>query len=124
VGICVIGVKGRKRYMLNVVNAHLDAGTTKAEIRRQRDVHARSAPDRPGIDLHKHTVEPKLVVRETTCAAPHRLARREQEQGFPTPGTTTCATRCRQASAWLLQRPVNSVRMTDALSGRVIYEYT
>ena len=27
--------------------------------------------NRPGIDLHdKHTVEPELVVRETTCAAP------------------------------------------------------
>jgi len=27
--------------------------------------------NRPGVDLHdKHTVEPELVVRETTCAAP------------------------------------------------------
>ncbi len=29
--------------------------------------------NRPGVDLHdKHTVEPELVVRETTCAAPDR----------------------------------------------------
>jgi hypothetical protein len=28
-----------------------------------------------------------------------------------------------QASAWLLQRPTCSVRMTDAFSGRVIYAY-
>jgi hypothetical protein len=29
-----------------------------------------------------------------------------------------------QASAWLLQRPQWGVRMTDAFSGRVIYDYT
>lgn len=39
VAIGVIGVKGRKRYILNVVNAHLDAAATEAEIRRQRGVH-------------------------------------------------------------------------------------
>jgi predicted phage terminase large subunit-like protein len=37
--IGVIGVKGRKRYVLNVVNAHLDAATTEAETRRQREVY-------------------------------------------------------------------------------------
>jgi predicted phage terminase large subunit-like protein len=39
VAIAVIGIKGRKRYILNVVNKHLDAAATEAEIRRQRDVH-------------------------------------------------------------------------------------
>jgi hypothetical protein len=39
VAIAVIGIKGRKRYILNVVNKHLDAGATEAEIRRQRDAH-------------------------------------------------------------------------------------
>jgi predicted phage terminase large subunit-like protein len=39
VAIGVIGVKGRKRYLLNIVNAHLDAAATEAEIRRQRSVH-------------------------------------------------------------------------------------
>jgi predicted phage terminase large subunit-like protein len=39
VAIGVIGIKGRKRYVLNVVNKHLDAAATEAEIRRQRDVH-------------------------------------------------------------------------------------
>jgi hypothetical protein len=29
-----------------------------------------------------------------------------------------------QASAWLLQRPQGGWRMTDAFSGRVIYEVT
>ena len=36
VAIGVIGVKGSKKYMLNVINAHLDAAATEAEIRRQR----------------------------------------------------------------------------------------
>jgi predicted phage terminase large subunit-like protein len=36
VAIGVIGVKGRRRYLLNVVNEHLDAGATELEIRRQR----------------------------------------------------------------------------------------
>jgi len=39
VAIGVIGVKDRRRYVLNLVNAHLDAAATEAEIRRQRDVH-------------------------------------------------------------------------------------
>ena len=39
VAIAVIGVLGRKRYVLNVVNQRLDAAATEAEIRRQREVH-------------------------------------------------------------------------------------
>lgn len=39
VAILVIGVKGRKRFVLDVVNAHLDAAATEAAIRRLRDKH-------------------------------------------------------------------------------------
>jgi predicted phage terminase large subunit-like protein len=39
VAILVIGVKGRKRYVLNVINRHLDAAATEFEIRRQRDLY-------------------------------------------------------------------------------------
>ena len=39
VAIGITGIKGRKRFLLNVVNQHLDAAATEAEIRRQRDVH-------------------------------------------------------------------------------------
>ena len=39
VAISVIGIKGRKRFVLNVVNKHSDAAATEAEIRRQREVH-------------------------------------------------------------------------------------
>ena len=40
VAICVIGIRGRKRFLLNVVNAHLDAAGTEAAIRRQREVYS------------------------------------------------------------------------------------
>jgi predicted phage terminase large subunit-like protein len=41
VAILVLGVKGRKRYILNCINAHLDAAATESEIRRQ---HATQSP--------------------------------------------------------------------------------
>jgi predicted phage terminase large subunit-like protein len=37
VAIGHVGVKGRKRYLLNVVNAHLGMSATEAEIRRRRE---------------------------------------------------------------------------------------
>jgi Terminase RNaseH-like domain len=43
VAILVIGVKGRKRYILNIVNRHLDAAATEAEIRRQHELYYPSA---------------------------------------------------------------------------------
>ncbi len=39
VALLVIGVKDRKRFILDVVNAHLDAAATEAAIRRLRDKH-------------------------------------------------------------------------------------
>jgi predicted phage terminase large subunit-like protein len=39
VAIGVIGVSGRKRFVLNLINKHLDAAATEAEIRRQRDAY-------------------------------------------------------------------------------------
>jgi predicted phage terminase large subunit-like protein len=39
VAILVVGAKGRKRFVINAVNRHLDAAATEAEIRRQRDMH-------------------------------------------------------------------------------------
>ncbi len=50
VAIIVIGVKGRKRYVLNIVNSHLDAAATEAEIKRlwetHRPIHAVLVEDR------------------------------------------------------------------------------
>jgi len=39
VAIAVVGVKGRKRYLLNVVNAHLDSTATEEEVLRQREIY-------------------------------------------------------------------------------------
>ena len=39
VAIMVIGVKGRKRFILDLVNKHLDATATESEIRQLRDKH-------------------------------------------------------------------------------------
>jgi len=39
VAIIVIGVKGRKRFILEVINEHLDATTTESKIRVLRDRH-------------------------------------------------------------------------------------
>jgi hypothetical protein len=36
--VMVIGIKGRKRFVLNIVNQRLNAAATEAEIRRQRQV--------------------------------------------------------------------------------------
>jgi len=40
VAIAVIGISGRKRFIRNVVNAHLDAAATEVEIRRQHDLYS------------------------------------------------------------------------------------
>jgi predicted phage terminase large subunit-like protein len=39
VAIVSVGVKGRKRFVLNVINAHLDSTATEEEILRQREIH-------------------------------------------------------------------------------------
>jgi predicted phage terminase large subunit-like protein len=39
VAIGVIGVKGRKKFVLNVINKHLDVTATVAEITRQSQIH-------------------------------------------------------------------------------------
>jgi predicted phage terminase large subunit-like protein len=41
VAIGVISTLGRKRFVRNVVNAHLDAGATEQEIRNQRQIYPR-----------------------------------------------------------------------------------
>jgi predicted phage terminase large subunit-like protein len=43
VAVSTIGVKGRKRYVLDMVNRHLDADATEMEIRRQKDERQVSA---------------------------------------------------------------------------------
>jgi predicted phage terminase large subunit-like protein len=39
VSVLVLGISGRKRYVLSVTNSHLDCTATENEIRRQREIH-------------------------------------------------------------------------------------
>jgi phage terminase large subunit-like protein len=48
----------------------------------------------------------------------------EQITMFPNAAHDDMADTMSQASAWLLQRPVGGWRMTDAFTGRVIYDCT
>ena len=48
----------------------------------------------------------------------------EQIITFPNGAHDDMADMMSQASAWLLQRPVRGWRMTDAFTGRVIYDCT
>jgi predicted phage terminase large subunit-like protein len=153
VAIAVIGVKGRKRYVLNVVNEHLDAAATEAEIRRQRDVHRpisavliEDKANGPAVIQRLKINVPGVVEINPQGGKIARMfaAAAEWQAGdwyvdrnaawtepfiqqltmFPNARNDDMADMMSQASAWLLQRPVNSVRMSDAFSGRVIYEYT
>jgi predicted phage terminase large subunit-like protein len=65
VAIGVIGVKGRKRFLLNVVNAHLDAGGTELEIRRQKSLH----PDATAILVEDKANGPAVIQRLKTNLA-------------------------------------------------------
>ena len=153
VAIGVIGVKGRKRYVLNVVNRHLDAAATEAEIRRQRDVHRpicavlvedkangpavvqRLKVNLPGVIAinpqggkvaRMFAVVPEfqagdwVVDRNAAWTEPFV----EQITMFPGAVHDDMADAMSQASAWLPQHRDSGWRMTDAFSGRVIYDCT
>jgi predicted phage terminase large subunit-like protein len=147
VAIGVIGVKGRKRYVLNVVNKHLDAAATEAEIRRQRDVHRpvcavlvedkangpavvqRLRMNLPGVVA----INPQggKVARMFAAAAEWQagdwLVDRnaawtdplvEQLTMFPNAAHDDMADMMTQASAWLLQASIPTIRIYNAFTGR------
>jgi len=153
VAIGVIGVKGRKRYLLNIVNARLDAAATEAEIRRQRDVHCyirtvlvEDKANGPAVIQRLKVNVPGVIEinpqggkgARMFAAAPEWQAGDwyvdrnagwtepfiQQITMFPNAAHDDMADMMSQASAWLLQRPQWGVRMTDAFSGRVIYDYS
>src|SRR5229473_5974869 len=130
----VIGVKGRRRFLLNVVNAHLDAAATEAEIRRQRDVHRpvcavliEDKANGPAVIQRLKVNVPGVVainpqggkVARMFAAAPEWQAGDwyvdrnaawtepfvEQITVFPNSAHDDMADMMSQASAWLLQRP-------------------
>ena len=153
VAVIVIGVKGRKRYILNVVNQHLDAAATEAEIRRQRDAHrwvnailvedkanGPAVVQRLKINLTGVVeINPQggKVARMFAAAAEWQAGDWfvdrnaawsepfiEQIIMFPNAGHDDMADAMSHASAWLLQHRRGGWWVTDAFTGRVIDDFT
>jgi predicted phage terminase large subunit-like protein len=147
VAIGVIGVKGRKRYVLNVVNAHLDAAATEAEIRRQRDVHrpvcavlVEDKANGPAVVQRLKMNVPGViainpqggkVARMYAAAAEWQagdwLVDRnaawteplvEQLTMFPNAAHDDMCDMMSQAAAWLLQASIPTVQIYNAFTGR------
>jgi predicted phage terminase large subunit-like protein len=148
--IGVIGVKGRKRYVLNIVNQRLDAGATEAEIRRQRDVHRpiravlvedkangpaiieRLKANIPGvvpIQPQGGKTSRMFAAAAEWQAADWYVARNaawtepfiEQITTFPVCRHDDMVDMMTQASVWLLRRPRGGWRMTNAFDSRIVY---
>jgi predicted phage terminase large subunit-like protein len=146
VAISVIGVKGRKRFLLNVVNKHLDAGATEAEIRRQRDVHrpisavlVEDKANGPAVIQRLRSnvsgvieINPQggktarmFAVAPEWQAGDWLLDRNgswtevfiEQVTMFPQARNDDMCDSMSQAASWLLQRTVPTVRIFNAFTG-------
>src|SRR2546422_1795448 len=142
VAIGVIGILGRKRYLLNVVNQRLDAAATEAEIRRQREVHrpvsavlVENKANGPAIIQRLKVNLPGVVeidpqggkVARMFAAAPEWQAGDwyvlrnaawtepfiEQITMFPAARNDDMCDMMSQAAAWLLRTPVHSIRRTE-----------
>jgi len=140
VAICVIGVRGRKRYVLNAIIKHLDAAATEAEIRRQRDVHRpvcavliEDKANGPAIIQRLKVNIPGVIAinpqggkaARMFAAAPEWQAGDwyldrnaawtepfiEQITMFPSAKHDDMADAMSQAAAWLLQTPVHTVQV-------------
>lgn len=152
VAISVIGIKGRKRFILNVVNQHLDAAATEAEIRRQYHVHcpisAILVEDRangPAVVERLKLNMPGVIAinpqggktaRMFAVAAEWQsgdwyVDRRaawtepfiEQITTFPNGKYDDMCDSMSQAACWLLQRKVPTVMIYNAFTGRPFPEY-
>lgn len=146
VAIGVIGVKGRRRYLLNVVNKHLDAAATEAEIRRQRDVHrpvcavlVEDKANGPAVVQRLKLNLPGVIAinpqggktARMFAAAPEWQAGDwyvdrnaawtepflEQITAFPNAAHDDMADMMSQAAAWLLQASLPTVRIYNAFTG-------
>ena len=140
VAIGVIGVLGRKRYLLNVVNQRLDAAATEAEIRRQREVHrpvnavlVENKANGPAIIQRLKVNLPGVVeidpqggkIARMFAAAPEWQAGDwyvlrnaawtepfiEQITMFPAARNDDMCDMMSQAAAWLLRTPMHTVRV-------------
>jgi len=147
VAIGVIGIKGRKRFMPNIINAHLDASATEAEIRRQRDTHrpicavlVEDKANGPAVIQRLKVNIPGVIeinpqggkTARMFAAAPEFqagdwfLSRNaawtepfiEQITTFPIGRYDDMADMMSQASAWLLGADEITVSITNAFTGR------
>jgi predicted phage terminase large subunit-like protein len=152
VAIGVIGVKGRRRYFLNVVNARLDAAATEAEIRRQRDVHrpisavlVEDKANGPAVVQRLKINIPGVIAinpeggktARMFAAAPEWQAGDwyvdrnaawteplvEQITVFPNSAHDDMADMMSQASAWLLQASVPTLTISNAFTGEILAQY-
>jgi predicted phage terminase large subunit-like protein len=152
VAILVGGVKGRKRYVLNAVNKHLDAAATEAEIRRQREVHR---PVR-GVLVEDKANGPAIVQRlkvnlpgviainpeggktaRMFAAAPEWQAGDwhvdrnaawtepfvDQITMFPTAAHDDMADAMSQCACWLVHVRIPRVTISNAFTGTIIAQY-
>jgi predicted phage terminase large subunit-like protein len=146
VAIGVIGVKGRKRFVLNVINKHLDAAATEAEVRRQRDdnypIRAVLVEDKangPAVIERLKVNIPGVVeinpqggkIARMFAAAPEWQAGDwyvdrnaswtgpfiEQITTFPA-GHDDMVDMMSQAASWLLQAKISTFEMYNAFTGK------
>ena len=151
VALGVIGVKGRKRYLLNVINAHLDAGATEAEVRRQRQLYgpvsavliedkangpaiiSRLKADVPGVIgvnpqggkvARMYAAAPEFQAGDWLISrnAPWAAPLVEQIVMFPNARNDDMADMVSQAVCWLIQRPQYTCTISNAFTGEVLYE--
>jgi predicted phage terminase large subunit-like protein len=152
VAISVIGIKGRKRFVLNVVNKHLDAAATEAEVRRQRDANRpicavlvedkangpavvqRLKANLPGvIEINPEGGKTaRMFAAAAEWQAGDWLVDRhaawtepfiEQLTMFPNARNDDMCDAMSQAACWLLKRRFPALTIRDAFSGNLIAEY-
>ncbi len=146
VAICVIGVKGRKKFILNFVNKHLDTAATEAEILRQREVHrplcavlVEDKANGPAVVQRLKTtvsgvveINPRggKIARMFAVAAEWQAGDWfvdrnaawtpdfiEQITTFPNARHDDMCDSMSQAASWLLQRTIPTFRMYNAFTG-------
>jgi len=149
VAIGVIGVKGRKRFVLNVVNKHLDAAATEAEIRRQRDANrpicavlVEDKANGPAVTQRLKLNVPGVIeinpqggkTARMFAAAPEWQAGDwyvdrnaawtgpfiDQITMFPAGHHDDMADMMSQAASWLLQATIPTVQIYNAFTGQPI----
>jgi predicted phage terminase large subunit-like protein len=149
VAILVIGVKGRKRYVLHAINEHLDSVATERAIREQRNLFGpiqavliEDAANGPAIIqrlkcnmsgviavkpgggklARMHAAAPEWEAGDWYVPrnAPWAEAFVEQLTSFPNGRYDDLCDAMSQAAIWLPQYEPIDVRMTYAFSGKEI----